>query len=174
MENLCLLFLGDSLIDFGNWPQRFSQHRVVSSGMPGEMAEGLLRRLPARTPVSPDAIILMTGTNNLFSGDTDFAITIDQIIGKLKARFPPSEIIITSLLPYEIPGAVQMAHRVNLELQEIAVQTGSLYFDLCSPFERVGDGLFEYDGVHLSEAGYQLWSEELLRFLSSQLAKGSD
>ena len=54
-----LLFLGDSLVDFGNWQHRLPQHRVTSSGVPGEQAEELLWRLPVQTAAAPEAIILM-------------------------------------------------------------------------------------------------------------------
>ncbi len=174
MENLCLLFLGDSLVDFANWPRRLPQHRVISSGMPGEQAEELLWRLPVRTPLTPDAIILMTGTNNLLFGDTDFAITIEQICRALGAHFPRSERIVTSLLPYNIAGIKEMVQAVNSELKAIAQKTGSHYFDLCSPFEKGGSELFDYDGVHLSESGYQCWNDELLIFLARLLAKEPD
>lgn len=174
MENLCLLFLGDSLVDFGNWPRRLPRHRVISSGIPGERAEELLWRLPVRTPLPPQVIVLMTGTNNLFSGDTGFTITIEQIIRELGAHFPQSERIITSLLPYTVAGVTDMVHMVNHDLREIAGQTDSHYFDLCSSFEQGGSELFDYDGVHLSEAGYQRWTDELLIFLASRLANEPD
>lgn len=174
MENLCLLFLGDSLVDFGNWSCRLPQHRVISSGIPGERAEELLRRLPVRAPLPPEVIILMTGTNNLLSGDTDFIITIEQIIRELGTHFNRSETIITSLLPSNIQEVQDMVQAVNHELQEIAGQTDAHYFDLYSSFEKSGSELFDYDGVHLSEAGYQRWTDELLIFLASQLAKEPD
>jgi lysophospholipase L1-like esterase len=169
-----LLFLGDSLIDFGNWPQRLPQYDVISRGMPGEHAEGLLWRLPERTAIDPDLCILMTGTNNLLFGDTEFPITIEQIITEIRRSFQELPVLVTSLLPYRIPGIESAVESVNEELLEIARRNSSDYFDLYSPFSQTSGELFEYDGVHLSEAGYLLWAEVLSKFLRDHFAKGED
>lgn len=169
---LTLLFLGDSLIDYADWPHRLPHYNVISSGMPGERTEELLWRLPRTIPEPlPDMIIVMTGTNNILFGDTSFIESLRQIVELLSHSAPNAQRIITSLLPYEIPGFQESICQVNDSLREIADQSGSYYFDLYEKFKQTAETMFEYDGVHLSEAAYRLWSSHLETYLFSRLAK---
>jgi len=167
-----LLFLGDSLIDYADWPHRLPNYYVISSGMPGERTEELLWRLSRTIPEPlPDMIILMTGTNNILFGDTSFIETLKEIVELLGHSAPTAQRIITSLLPYDIPGFQNSICLANDKLIEIADQSDSHYFDLYTKFTQAQEKMFEYDGVHLSEAAYRLWSSQLETYLSSRLAK---
>lgn len=167
-----LLFLGDSLIDYGNWPQRLPNYQVISSGMPGERTEELLWRLPRSLPEQPpDMIIVMSGTNNILFGDRSFTASLKNIVDFLSNTLPTSQRLITSLLPYDIPGSQKSIYAANNTLREIAEQSNSHYFDLYTPFTEARGKMFEYDGVHLSEAGYSVWASQLERYLSSWLVK---
>jgi lysophospholipase L1-like esterase len=174
-----LLMLGDSLIDYGEWQRRMANYQVVSSGIPGERCEELLHRLayqtaeqePARKPA---AIVIMSGTNNIAFGDLSFVMALKQIITILQDRYPGSEILLTSLLPYEIPGLIDTVHAANEEIQMLCNETGSRYFNLCTEFENSFEPMFDYDGVHLSNHGYRLWAAVLDRYLANLLANKGD
>ena len=174
-EKPLILLLGDSLIDYGEWHRRLSGYRVISSGVPGERTEGLLQRLPIETRgTTPDALLLMTGTNNIVFGDMGFIDISRQIATRLKDQFPHSPILVTSLLPYEIPGIIDTIHVANEQLRLVCNESGCNYFDLCSHFESSFDALFDFDGIHLSNSGYQLWASVLAEFLRKLLAKDPD
>lgn len=168
-----LLLLGDSLIDYGEWHRRLPEYRTISSGIPGETTSGLLSRLPSGlSGGDPDGIILMSGTNDLMLGYQDFVQTLDQISVILRSNFPQSEMIITSLLPYEIPGLLELIRSVNEELTCVAEKNDCHYFDLFAEFENSFAPLFDYDGVHLSNSGYELWAQCLIENLPGLLVKG--
>lgn len=167
-----LLMLGDSLIDYGEWHRRLHNYRIISNGIPGERTEGLMHRLPPRLPGdAPDAIVIMSGTNNIVFGDLGFVNLLGRIITVLRGHYPHSEILITSMLPYEIPGLIDVIHSANKQMKFICEESGCTYFDLCSPFEDSFDALFDYDGVHLSNLGYRLWASLLDDYLRKLLAK---
>ncbi len=175
MGRSTILMLGDSLVDYGNWRKLLPQYTVISRGMPGERAEGLLWRLPSCMDFSPvDAISLMTGTNNLFTGPANFTGTIRTIAQNLQQNYPDAPLMINSLVPFQIPGFQEIIRTINNELDSLASETGACYLDLYAPFEKAREPMFEFDGVHFSPHGYHLWADLLSGELITLLAKESD
>ncbi|MCG6930783.1 MAG: GDSL-type esterase/lipase family protein [Desulfofustis sp.] len=170
-----ILLLGDSLIDYGEWHLRLPDYRVISRGVPGERTEELLRRLPVQPQVeAPDALVLMSGTNNIVFGDFGFIDATRQILIKLRKRFVGVPILVTSLLPYRIPGIASTIQEANRQLRRLCDKSGSIYLDVCRHFENSPDRLFDYDGVHLSNGGYRIWASVLDEYLRNLLAKAPD
>jgi lysophospholipase L1-like esterase len=116
----------------------------------------------------------MSGTNNIAFGDISFVIVLKRIITTLQDRYSGSEILLTSLLPYEIPGLIDTVHSANEEMRILCAESGCRYFDLCTEFENSFEPLFDYDGVHLSNLGYRLWAAVLDRYLANLLANKGD
>ncbi len=179
MDAPTLLMLGDSLIDYGEWHRRMRNYRIISSGVPGERTEELRRRLDHQVPGKssgeiPSAIIIMSGTNDIVFGDLGFVEVLRDITLTLQQRCPGSQILLTSLLPYEFPGLIDAVHAANEQMKMICAETGCHYVDLCTEFEKSPERLFDYDGVHLSNLGYRLWASELDEFLANLLAKQGD
>ncbi|MEE4313902.1 MAG: GDSL-type esterase/lipase family protein [Desulfofustis sp.] len=168
MKRLELLFLGDSLIDYGDWPQRLPEHRVTSRGVPGETTTELVRRLDRGTrDVRPAAVILMIGTNDLLLGRRDAAATIRLIVADLRRRLANSTLIVTGLPPFALPGLAPRTDALNKEIEQICSQASCLLCDLQQPFRAARSKPFAADGVHLSETGYRIWATELRRLLES-------
>ena len=175
MNDPTILLLGDSLIDFGNWPARLHDYQVISSGLPGECSWELLERIQYSSfPATVDVISLMTGTNDLFSGFSNTPDTIHQILTYLSRSFPHVPLILTSLLPYQVMGLGGVVTQINAELESFCNTTEFVYFDLHSVFADSQEKLFDFDGVHLSESGYQVWAANLKKIISEHLAKDRD
>ncbi len=175
MKTATVLMVGDSLVDFGNWRQLLPGYNIISRGMPGERAKELLGRVSrCSCQETVDGVIVMTGANDLLSGTTDITETVQAIISRLQQIYPGSIIMINSLVPFQIPDLQKTVRRVNTDLHSIAETTGATYLDLYQPFEESGKTLFEYDGVHFNNSGYQLWAEQLSEALGTLLAKDRD
>lgn len=163
-----ILFLGDSLIEYFDWQDRFPGQTVSNLGISGEPVEGLLSRLPGVMSKHPsaDVIFLMTGINNVAMEDYDFLNAYREIVQRLRAAYPGARIHVSSLLPvlaFFISNEV--VRKVNIDLKKMAEKCRAEYHDAHALFAGP-DGMavkecFLEDGVHLSEKGYDVWSGAL-------------
>lgn len=168
-----LLFLGDSLIEYFDWSERFPEHEVYNLGIAGETVRGLAARLGhiLRKVKDPDMVFIMSGINSMAFGDEGIADTYRDIVRALHQAFPAAQFYIQSLLPVSFPfidneDILQM----NVRLRHIAAEEGIRYLDLHTLFTDqkklpIGRYLMD-DGVHVSEEGYRVWSGEIGRLLS--------
>ena len=161
------LFIGDSLIEFFNWQERFPDREVFNYGIAGETAEGLLARLPniIDRAQSPDLVMIMTGINNVAMEDYGFLFTYEKIVAHLQETCGQATIVMVSLLPLDLFFLGDAIPRVNGKLKEIAQKNNILYLDLYPLFidenSRTITSYFEADGVHLSADGYEVWASAL-------------
>lgn len=169
-----ILFLGDSLIEFFDWQERFPRHRVTNLGMAGEPAEGLSSRLDGiiRKYPSADLIFIMTGINNVAMEDIDILDIYREILVKLKTAYPEAGIYVNSLLPVLVEFmSDDSIQRVNNSLKKLAGENGGEYLNVYSLFvDEKGQPIKDYlleDGVHLSNRGYAVWSRILESVISS-------
>jgi lysophospholipase L1-like esterase len=160
-----LLFLGDSLIEYYDWQDRFPAHNAVNLGMAGESVHGLLSRIGKVKSFCPEAdrIFIMSGINNVAMGDLAFIDEYKIILDKLSDFYPRAEIYMHSLMPVMVNFISEDAIQdVNASLKELSRDSGVEYLDIYSRFvDTKGKPVKEYlldDGVHLSREGYHVWA----------------
>jgi lysophospholipase L1-like esterase len=160
-----ILFLGDSLIEYFDWNERFPDQRVLNLGMAGESVQGLLSRVMKISDISEKAemIFIMTGINNIAMGDRDFISFYRIILERLQETYPQTAIYVSSLLPTRIEFIDnQSIHAVNDRLNELALNMNVNYMDIYKMFvDTKGNPIRDYlmaDGVHISPMGYDVWS----------------
>ena len=167
-----LLFIGDSLTQWGDWEQRLPGHTVTNLGISGETVEGLLaRRERIRTRIdNPDFIFLMTGINNIATGQYDIVPPYREIVRNLTTWYKQSIVVVQSLLPVESAWVDnEVIPDINRLLEKIASEYGAEYLDVFGSFvDAQGTpkkGYLSDDGVHLANKGYDVWAGEVKRFL---------
>ena len=160
-----ILFLGDSLIEYFDWQQRFPGHRVGNFGIAGESVQGLLSRIMMTGESFEDAdmIFIMSGINNIAMGDDEFIGSYKVIIERLRSAYPEADIIVNSLLPVNMEFIKNdTIKQLNEALQNLANETGIELLNIYSRFvDTKGRVIKEYlleDGVHISNEGYAVWS----------------
>ena len=160
-----LVFIGDSLTQWGDWGQRFPGYQVTNLGISGETVEGLLaRRERIRTQIdNPDFIFLMTGINNIATGQYDIVPPYREIVRNLTTWYKQAIVVVQSLLPVDSAWVGnEVIPDINRLLEKIASEYGAEYLDVFGSFvDAKGTpkkGYLSDDGVHLASKGYDVWA----------------
>jgi lysophospholipase L1-like esterase len=167
-----LTFIGDSLTEYYDWQERFPQYRVINLGVSGETVEGLLDRLDRiHSRINdPDIIFVMTGINNIAMEQYDISGDYKEIVSKLTSWFKNSKIVVQSVLPVRLEWINNnVIQDINRQLKKIAGEFSAEYIEVYGLFIDSADNAKREclldDGVHLSDKGYEVWANEVERFL---------
>jgi lysophospholipase L1-like esterase len=176
-----IVFLGDSLTDFGNWPENLHQVNVnvINRGIPGDSTCGVLTRLAPILNSHPKQVFLMIGINDFIRGTRkeDIRNNYRQILTLFKNKSPKTEVFIESILP--ISESCSYAAKVknvdiaqfDLFLHQLSQEFHYRYLDLYSLFLKDGDlnPELQFDGLHLNHAGYEVWKHEVEKYVAKTL-----
>ena len=175
------VFLGDSLTDYFDLDAAFADYSVVNSGIAGNTTENVLADLTHRVSIfNPSQVFVWLGTNDLRDGKTPEQTleSLQTIIDQIQTERSMSKITLISLIPVNSqvdPYTVGLRsndqiQKVNQGLREIAKNEKLDYIDLYSSLkDDQGNLKAEYtvDGLHLSDAGYQVVQEIIEPYLDA-------
>ena len=174
---LTVLMLGDSLVEWGDWPSLLPEVAVINRGIAGEMTEELSARLMDEIDAcpDPDAVLIQSGTNNLLFGYILFPTMLITMLQRLRLCYPSVPLIVNSLMPMPIVAPHDL-EQINRELAVAAAATENCHFlDTVGPFQEqclpITHPGFLNDQVHLSTRGYQVWAATI-KGLLKQLFPG--
>lgn len=167
-----LLLVGDSMIEYGDWPALLPGREVVNLGRSGEAVEELRERAGniVRRQSPPELVLIMIGTNNVAMQRFAFQEAYGEILAGFRAAWPEAALVINSLLPMDLYYlAPETVPRVNDSLRRLAERKSVHYLDAWHALADQGNlplpGVLE-DEVHLTARGYRLWAACLEQFLS--------
>ena len=128
--------------------------------------------------VDPEVIVIQAGTNNV-GGRPGGQAKVDGIVAGIEAivessriRAPDAELILTANFPCSESAVVSEIEAINNRLEQLAKNHGLRFLNIN---ERLADedGLLldevSSDGLHLSEAGYEVWADALRPVLTELL-----
>jgi len=86
-----------------------------------------------------------------------------EIITELRAKSPQSKLIVVGHTPYGDHASNEKSKQINAELKRVADDKTVFYIDISSHLTDASgkqlDSMFRTDHVHLSTAGYKVWSD---------------
>lgn len=172
------LFLGDSLTDYFDLETYFPGQPVVNSGIAGNTTNQILTSMKTRVyDYNPSKIFLLIGTNDLRDGKSQEAVVqnIEEIIEEIQTNRKQAEIFVESLYPVNASVSSTVGVRsnatiqnINAQLEEYCKEKNLTYIDLYAKLQdEQGNLQIQYtaDGLHLSDAGYQVVAEVLQEYL---------
>ena len=172
-----VVFYGDSLTAGGAWGEWYPYWTCINLGVVGDTVDGLHSRIQQVEMLQPSKCFLMIGVNNLNYG-TPVELTLgqyDQLLSDLAAMGECMDLTtyVLTVLPVregevDYPTTNADIRLLNEGIAALADQYGMTLIDL-HPLFADADGLlkaeYSYDGLHLTELGYQAWQEAITPYV---------
>ena len=176
-----IVMLGNSITEGGkDWNSLLEMKNVRNRGISGDIASGIVDRINSIVRGKPKKLFLLIGINDI-SRDipTDTIVRdIEKIVKEFKTLSPQTEIYLQSILPFDqskrgsnkrLENKTQTVIDANRILKAVAAKYKVKFINLYPHFtEKNTDVLkaaYTYDGLHLSDEGYQIWVKELKKHL---------
>ena len=173
LSNVDVVFLGDSLTEGYNLSQYYPEYTAVNRGIGGDTTFGLENRLQVSAyDLSPKVVCMLIGGNNLSTMFQNY----EQILIELKENLPNANVVLLSLTAM---GGVwarnnPLAIENNQRIKSMAEYYQFEFVDLFTPLYdyktgEIKDGL-SIDGVHFSEDGYTIVTNQIKPILENLLS----
>jgi lysophospholipase L1-like esterase len=171
-----IIFLGNSIIEFGDWKKLLNDSTLINRGIAGDNTFGVLARLEDVMNREPNKLFIEIGINDISQNiPVDIIIeNISTIISNVRKISPMAKIYIYSILPTndnakkDYPEAYNknnITNFVNIELKKLAKKCNIIYIDINSIFKdkygKLDQKYADSDGLHLNNFAYKTWIEFL-------------
>jgi lysophospholipase L1-like esterase len=121
-------------------------------------------------PRRPGSLVLYAGDNDLGDGRSseDVVESFRELLGKVNSLLGPIPFAFLSIKPSPARWyLIDEIRSTNATIrQDLQSRPNSTYIDIFDPMlganGRPRPELFAVDGLHLSEAGYRVWAEQIL------------
>lgn len=174
-----VLFAGSSSIRLWKTAEYFPQFPVINRGFGGaHISDVLFFMEKIVLPYRPAVIVFYAGDNDIADGKSAEKVLADyrQFVERVRQALPETRIIFLPIKPSLARWNFwpEMKKANGLIEAYCAGDERLFYADTATPMlaggGKPGSELFLEDGLHLSEAGYRLWSGVLKTALEKALA----
>ncbi len=172
-----ILFIGDSITECYDFKRFFPHLNIINEGISGNTTVDILKRLNEMfKSYNPVKVFILIGTNDLELiplTSEEIIINIKKIVTLIKKNFKGVPIYLQSVYPvfYEIkPFSVGKRKnediiKINEGIKKIeGITYINLYDDLLGSNNKLNKE-FTYDGIHMSEKGYEFITKKLNKYL---------
>jgi lysophospholipase L1-like esterase len=170
-----VIFLGDSITNRWHsdgqdvWRRVFAPLNAVFLGDGDGRTQHLLYRLRSGEfrGLTPHCVHILIGTNNLGRNTpAEISEAIEMIVAEVRQEWPSARIVLMGIFPRECSGLDQEdISQVNRQLADRYRDQPSIrLLDIGDRFlnaKGVYDPELMPDGLHLSQAGYEVWAREV-------------
>ena len=173
-----VVFLGDSLTDGCDLKKYYPEFSAFNRGIGGDTSYGLLDRLKVSAyDARPKVIVLLIGGNDILGGKTLESVyeNYQKIIEGIKQNLPETKIVWCSLTAMGNRWAEFNDEAIvcNQKIKLMANKYGCYFVDLFTPLCDVETGeifpVYTAEGVHFTDEGYKVVSNEIKKVLNEIL-----
>lgn len=166
-----VVFVGDSLTDYSNWNEIFTDQIVANRGISGDTTVGVLNRIDSITNTKAKQAFIMIGTNDITANESIDIIFNNYI--KIISKMEDSNItpvVQSTLLTYNQKKTKNKTiTQLNEKLEGYCAKNGITYVDLNKYLSSNGqlENQYSYDGLHLNGQGYAVWSKVISKYINN-------
>ncbi|HMK65439.1 MAG TPA: GDSL-type esterase/lipase family protein, partial [Thermodesulfobacteriota bacterium] len=111
-------------------------------------------------------IFISIGGNNILNRHESVIVNdIAAIINRIRVVSPGTVIFFHSILPCKYDFTNSLAEAYNPQIQALCNQQGVTFINIYSLFKNskttINLNYYQADGIHLNDAGYQLWANTI-------------
>ena len=176
-----IVMMGNSLTENGkDWAERLGTSQVVNRGIIGDNTIGMTERLCQITPHHPKVIFLMAGINDMVNDNPaiNVATSVINLIEAIRQQSPTTKLFVESMLPINestgrwrtLAGRTDDIPLANMYIRAYCESKGITFVDLFHqmtyPYSNILRNELSADGLHITEAGYQIWAKEIKKQLN--------
>jgi lysophospholipase L1-like esterase len=166
-----IVFAGASTISRGNWSSYFGIP-IENDGVFGLESWQLVNTIEGYVASKPDKIFVMIGSNNILNRHEGVLVgDISTIIDKIRTASPTTHIYILSILPVRDNFSDALIENYNNQIFSLCngknVKFVSLYNLFKSSATIITLNYYLPDGIHLTEAGYQVLANAIRGYVLS-------
>ena len=162
-----IVFSGSSSIEYWNLTTSFPDLQTLNTGVGGsEITDSIGWEDRDVIAYQPRVVVFYSGDNDIGGGvsPADVAAHVDQFAARLHAALPQTRLVVISIKPSLARWSVarQMREANALIRQHIAASPWIEFVDIQD--QMLGPGgtprreLFVSDGLHMTAAGYRIWT----------------
>lgn len=181
-----IVFFGDSITDICDLNRYYPEYKTLNRGISGNTTRDLLKRIDVSVfDAKPSKVMLLIGVNDMMNegkSPDNVAVNYEKLVKQIRERLPEIELICQSVYPgwdgdiekTEMGMVFPIAHladdivSLNKKIADICERYHATYVDMHSILKESDNTLittYSYDGVHPNEAGYDVITTELKKYL---------
>jgi len=173
-----IIFLGNSITEFGDWRTLLNDSRVINRGIAADNTFGVLDRLEDVIGRKPRKLFIEIGINDIAQNIPNEIVVknILTIVERVKKNSPATKIYVHSIFPTndnvknEYPDAFnknKFVTQVNEQIRQASFKNGFTYVDFDKELKdkdgKLDTRFADPDGLHLNAKGYEVWAAFLRR-----------
>jgi lysophospholipase L1-like esterase len=169
-----VVFVGSSTMVDWNPAKYFPDLKIVNRALWGSGLADTARNVERLIlPYEPRLVVVYAGDNDVDGGGTSeqVAVEFERLVKTVHAKLPQTRIVFIGLKPSPQRWlTIDRMRATNELIRSICARDDRVAFvDVDGPMmgwdEKPRASLYQADGLHLSDAGYQLWTTLLRPFL---------
>ena len=172
-----IVFVGSSSIRLWDVDRSFPDLKIINRGFGGSQLSDAVRYAERIvTPYRPRVVVVYAGDNDIDGGATseEVVISFERFVRTVRAKLPDVRIVFIGIKPslsrWDVIERARMANEMIRAYAEhddnvafVDVDHAMLGWD-----EKPRPELFVADGLHMTPAGYEIWSALLRPLLAAR------